>query len=144
MKEIEANIQIQLLSINEIHFMMSPDKMDNKLDDVRVGFSNNVELDSGKDRISIVFGVRYIKGEEILLESVYRFGFAVKNLKTFVVKKDENVITIKNLVPHFLNVAIGTMRGILVVKTAGTSLSKMILPIFDSTELSKKLSKSKN
>lgn len=34
--------------------------------------------------------------------------------------------------PHFINVAIGTMRGIIVDKTAGTSLAKYPLPMLDA------------
>lgn len=34
--------------------------------------------------------------------------------------------------PHFINVAIGTMRGIIVAKTAGTSLAKYPLPMLDA------------
>ena len=44
--------------------------------------------------------------------------------------------------PHFLSVAAGTMRGILVVKTAGTNLSKYPLPMIDGNQLSVSLSKS--
>ena len=50
--------------------------------------------------------------------------------KLYNEKKDK--IEIKELMPHFINVAIGTMRGIIVAKTAGTSLAKYPLPMLDA------------
>lgn len=45
--------------------------------------------------------------------------------------------------PHLLNVAVGTMRGILVVKTAGTNFSKYPLPMIDVNQLNSNLSTQK-
>ena len=83
----------------------------------------------------------YQKNHKILLSnSRYKFVFEVKNLSQFIVFKDNQVIKVNHIMPHFLNVAVGTMRGILVVKTAGTNFSKYPLPMIDVNQLNANLS----
>ncbi len=140
-----VNILMRLVSVDEIRFMMSSGEMVDMPgpDDLQIGFMNQVQLDEvDKDRISIAFGVRYELKKEPVLESVYRFVFEVKNLAGFVSFHENGSFTIKHLMPHLLSVAVGTMRGILVVKTAGTGLSNYPLPIIDSNELNTFLSSS--
>lgn len=88
-----------------------------------------------KDTVSIVFGVKYVLAEDTLLESQYKFRFEVKDLKNFLKYEDGNVLVIQELMPHFLSVAVGTMRGILVVRTAGTRISEFPLPMINVEEL---------
>jgi hypothetical protein len=121
---------------------MSTDKINGDLrpEDLKIGFSNQLEPDVDNDRISIVFGVRYILEGEIVLESIYKFSFFVKDLSQYIIFNDDNNLTITHIMPHFLSVAVGTMRGILVVKTAGTDFSKYPLPIIDINKLNISLS----
>ena len=132
---------MKLDSINEVKFIMLPDKISNETDfeKIQLGFSNQIIPDIENDVIAILFGVQYAYKNEIVLESVYRFTFSVVDLKKYITLND-NIITIAYLMPHFLSVAVGTMRGILVVKTAGTKLSKSPLPIIDPNELNVTLS----
>lgn len=141
MKKENINIEMKLDSINEVKFIMLPDKISNETDfeKIQLGFSNQIIPDIENDVIAILFGVQYAYKNEIVLESVYRFTFSVVDLKKYITLND-NIITIAYLMPHFLSVAVGTMRGILVVKTAGTKLSKSPLPIIDPNELNVTLS----
>jgi hypothetical protein len=136
------NITIKLLTVSEVRFLMSTDKINGDLrpEDLKIGFSNQLEPDVDNDRISIVFGVRYILEGEIVLESIYKFSFFVKDLSQYIIFNDDNNLTITHIMPHFLSVAVGTMRGILVVKTAGTDFSKYPLPIIDINKLNISLS----
>ena len=77
-----------------------------------------------------------------MLDCIYKFSFEVIDLSRYVIIDGDN-ITINHLMPHFLNVIIGTMRGILVVRTAGTLFSKYPLPILDANALNDSLSQSK-
>lgn len=72
-----------------------------------------------------IFGTKYELEGEVILESVYRFEFEVKDLARFINTDDNNNITISHIMPHLISVAIGTMRGILVVKTVGTIIVKV-------------------
>ncbi|MCI2082959.1 MAG: hypothetical protein LKK08_05710 [Bacteroidales bacterium] len=145
MAKSNNNIEMRLLSVNEEKFMMAANKCDGTTapEDLQLEFSNRVSPNTETNIIDISFGVRYVLKEEPILESVYRFSFEVKNLSSFVVKNDDGNMTINDIMPHLLNVAVGTMRGILVVKTAGTNLSKYPLPIIDATTLSNNLSSKK-
>ena len=138
----ENNIQMKLLSVDEIRFMMSSDAIDEKTDSdsIQIGFSNGVEPDFENDTFNMVFGIRYVADDSVILESVYRFSFAVVNLAQYITINEDKSITITHLMPHFLSVAVGTMRGILVVKTAGTAFARYPLPMIDVNKLNENLS----
>lgn len=138
----EKNIQMKLLSVDEVRFMMSSDAIDESTnpENIKIGFSNGIDPDVERDRFSMIFGVRYMVDSELILESVYRFTFEVVDLVRFVTFNQDQSITINHLMPHFLSVAVGTMRGILVAKTAGTAFALYPLPIIDINQLNENLS----
>ena len=144
MAENNDNIQIRLTSVNEVSFMMSPGKVgDNvKPDAIQIGFSTQIQPDVENDIFNMIFGTRYELDGDVVLESIYKFEFEVKDLRQFIVNNNQN-ITGKHIMPHLLNVAVGTMRGILVVKTAGTNFSKYPLPMIDVNQLNSNLSTQK-
>ena len=141
----KVNIQMRLNSVSEVSFMMSPGKLgDNiKHEDIQMGFSSQIKPDIEKDRFTLVFGVRYETADETILESVYQFVFEVMDLEQFIIYNDNQSITVNHIMPHLLSVAVGTMRGILVVKTAGTNFSKYPLPMIDVNQLNANLSTTK-
>ena len=133
---------MRLTSVKEVSFMMLPGKLGNDVnpEDVQMGFSSQINPDMENNQFTLLFGVRYETGGEPILESIYQFVFEVKNLKQFIVFNDDQSITVNHLMPHFLSIAVGTMRGILVVKTAGTNFSKYPLPMIDINQLNANLS----
>lgn len=145
MAEDYEKILIRLASVSEISFMMSPGKLgkDVKPEDIQMGFSSQTQPDIENDRFTLVFGVRYETAGEPILESFYQFVFEVKGLKRFIEFNDNQSITINRIMPHFLSVAVGTMRGIIIVKTAGTNFSKYLLPMVDINRLNDDLSKTR-
>ncbi|WP_289225402.1 hypothetical protein [Bacteroides acidifaciens] len=138
------NIQMRLQSISEVAYNTDMSKIcdDVNPDDLQVGFANKILPDIENNVISIVFGVQYLYENEKVLDCIYKFSFEVIDLSRYVIIDGDN-ITINHLMPHFLNVIIGTMRGILVVRTAGTLFSKYPLPILDANALNDSLSQSK-
>lgn len=142
MTENKVNIQMRLASVSEVSFMMSPGKVADNVNPeaIKIGFSVRIQPDVEKDILTLFFGTRYELEGEVVLESVYRFEFEVKNIRQFIVFNDNQSITVNHIMPHFLSVAVGTMRGILVVKTAGTNLSKYPLPVVDINQLNADLS----
>lgn len=138
------NIQMRLLSVNEVSFSMDLSKVDENInpDDLQIGFANQIIPDIEKNTISIIFGVQYVYETKKVLDCIYKFSFEVMDLNRFVVVDGDN-ITISYIMPHFLSVIIGTMRGILVVRTAGTLFAKYPLPMFDVNALNNSLSQSK-
>jgi len=142
MAENNINIQMRLTSVSEVSFMMSPGKISDETnpENIQMGFSSQIQPDLNNNRFTMNFGVRYELTGEVVLESVYCFVFEVKDLTQFVVFNNDQSITVNHIMPHFLSVAVGTMRGILVVKTAGTNFSKYPLPMIDVNTLNANLS----
>lgn len=143
MAEDNVNIQMRLASVSEVSFMMSPGKLGDNVNPeaIQIGFSTQIQPNVEKNVFNLVFGTRYDLEGDVVLESIYQFEFEVKNLSQFIVVNDNKSITVNHIMPHFLSVAVGTMRGILVVKTAGTNLSKYPLPMIDGNQLNVSLSK---
>lgn len=142
MTESNVNIQMRLTSVNEVSFMMSPGKITEEVlpENIKLGFSSQIQPEVESDKIALIFGVRYELEDDKILECVYRFEFRVNGLDRFITTHDKEGITVTYIMPLLINEAIGTMRGILVVKTAGTNLSKYPLPIIDSVRLTQSLS----
>ena len=59
----------------------------------------------------------------------------VEELKNFIEKDDSGNMHVSSIVPHLINVAVGTMRGILLIKTSGTKLAGYPLPLVNVEEL---------
>jgi len=138
MAEEHINTLMRLASVSEVSFMMSPGKTGDNInpESIQIGFSTQIQPDVDNNTFSLFFGTRYELEGEAILESVYRFDFEVKDLGQFIVYNDDQSITVNHVMPHFLSVALGTMRGILVVKTAGTLFSHYPLPMIDVNQLS--------
>ena len=133
---------MRLATVSEVSFMMSPGKVGDNVnpDAIQIGFSTQIQPDVKNNIFNLIFGTRYELDGDVVLESLYKFEFEVKDLRQFIVFNDNQSITVNHLMPHFLSVAVGTMRGILVVKTAGTNFSKYPLPMIDVTQLNESLS----
>lgn len=142
MENENVSIQLRLSSVTEISFMMSPGKIGNDTnpEDIQMGFSSQIQPDIDNNTFTLTFGVRYELNGDVILESIDQFVFEVKDLKQYVVFRNDQSITVNHIMPHFLSVAVGTMRGILVVKTAGTNFSKYPLPMIDINALNANLS----
>lgn len=136
-------IQMRLRSVNEISFSMSSGKLgdEDRGNELMIGFQNNVIPSIEENIFTTDFGVQYSIGGDVILQSVYRFVFDVKNLSEFVSVNKQGKINVKGILPHVISVAVGTMRGILVVKTAGTDLSRYPLPMMDPVQLCDNLAK---
>lgn len=142
MTEDNVNIQMRLASVREVSFMMSPGKIGDNVnpDAIQIGFSTQIQPDVENNIFNLILGTRYELDGDVVLDSLYKFEFEVKDLAQFIVFNDDHSITVNHIMPHFLSVAIGTMRGILVVKTAGTNFSKYPLPMIDVNQLNANLS----
>lgn len=135
---------MRLQSVSEVSYNTDMSKIGGNVnpDELQVGFSNQILPDIENNVISVVFGVQYLYEKEKVLDCIYKFAFEVVDLSRYVVIDGDN-ITINYLMPHFFSVIVGTMRGILIVRTAGTLFSKYPLPILDITALNDSLSQNK-
>lgn len=126
-------IQVRLVSVSEVKFMINSDESllaKSQPNGPNIGFAHAVSANIKQNIVILHFGVQYAVDTTPILESRYEFTFEVNQIEK-VVKIGKDKIEIKELMPHFISVAIGTMRGIIVAKTAGTSLAQYPLPMLD-------------
>lgn len=134
MERKSADFQFCLKSIKEIEFFFDQDAQ--KLNSIQ---DNQLELNFGqgfipgeKDVFTYIFGVAFLFEGRRLLETRLAFEFEIKEDKSQnVVFDGDTVIVDDTVMPLILNVCIGTLRGVLVAKTAGTKLADFPLPIVD-------------
>lgn len=130
---------MRLLSVVETRFIIDDSRFqENNPDpeDMKICFSYNLNPDTENDKILLTFGVRYNIADDVtVLESVSAFSFEVLDLKNFIEKDDSGNMHVSSIVPHLINVAVGTMRGILLIKTSGTKLAGYPLPLVNVEEL---------
>lgn len=134
-------LAIRIRSISEIKFSMTSGLIgsEDRGNELQLGFKNHIEPDFKKNLVQFDFGVMYSLGNETILECIYAFEFEIPNLELFLGINAEGKLIDNGVIPHLISAAIGTMRGILVVKTAGTDLSKYPLPIMDPISICKNL-----
>lgn len=142
----EVKIEFRLISISEVRSMIATaDKFSaiSSGSEVQITFGNQVYPEVKDNRISLVFSTKYVFKESVLLDVAYRFTFGVKNLEKFVVLNFDGTATINTIMPILLNIALGAMRGIVAVKSAGTVLEKYPVPVIDEKALMQALGKKK-
>lgn len=135
----EKGIRLTLLSVSEMKFILNigdTENVDSK--SIKVGYIVHLSPCREKETMDMDFRLRLVSGETIYLETTYKFSFKIEDFDRHVVFNDNGSVTLTFL-PHMVNVAIGTLRGIILVRTVGTPLSKFVLPITDAVKLSKRI-----
>ena len=128
---VNEHFKTRIKSISEVQFMLNIDDTLLAKTLPSVGFAYSVSPDMEAKTISLLFGVQYSIEDIPILECRYEFVFEVPYIEYVVDMDNGQAVGINGLMPDFISVAIGTMRGIIVVKTAGTPLSKYPLPMLD-------------
>ena len=86
--------------------------------------------------------VRYQLGkneEAIILELQTSHIFEIIDLNNLVEIKDDVITDVSGITPTLVGIAIGTIRGLIISKTAGTPLADYPLPIINPQLLCKNL-----
>ena len=133
-------VQIGLSAVNEKTFRYHPEKLSDNFDPklIKMSFTNGINgLNVEKNMISIVFGAKYSYENQDILECVYSFDFGVKDLKRFVTVNPNKSVKIDVIMPHLINTAIGTLRGIILVNTEGSPLRNYPLPMINAEQMLK-------
>ncbi|MDH6357142.1 hypothetical protein [Parabacteroides sp. PF5-9] len=99
---------------------------------VKYFFSYELEEDLFYINISII----YEEKNNQILEAENRFTFHIKELKRLIKVQSSTSFALEvDFLPTLINVAIGTMRGIIFSRTGSSSLSEYPLPMISMTEL---------
>lgn len=132
--QVPKNIQFRLLSIDEKKFKSDIDEvLANTINDENLKFNLGYSLlpnpDENTLEIEIVTKYLYEDHELLFLSASLTFSF-VEFSEVFEIKegKIQEKVTI---IPTLINVAIGTIRGMIATKICGTYLRKFPLPLID-------------
>lgn len=128
---------MRLLSASEDRFMVNAVDIPEKIDEnyLNITLGHRPIPKTGKDEMDVAISIKYSYDNAVLLDCQYTFHFHVENLKDFIVEDTKDSVTIRSLMPHLVNIAVGTMRGLIMAKTAGTKLSRYPLPIVNAMSI---------
>ena len=145
MEDIKSNMEIQLrlIKVQEIGFFMDTAKLssitstDPELFNIEIGLQ--VLPDLTKDILDLQLIVRYLLHEDSKNIKVVELQtsnlFKIFNLSNVLSITDKELADKNNVIPTLVGIALGTLRGILVVKTAGTILNEYSIPSVSPTDL---------
>ena len=139
----KTEIQLRLLKVQETGFFMDSVLLstieENKPDLFNIEFGLQVEPKVSQNILNLHLIVRYILTANSQSEKVVELqtsnSFEIIDLEKLMSISDSEITDNNSIIPTILGVALGTLRGILVVKTAGTILADFPLPIVNPTEL---------
>ena len=138
-------IQLRLIKVQETGFFMdtaklsSINKTDHELFNIEIGLQ--IIPDLTNEIIDLQLIVRYLLNEHAVNIKVVELQtsnlFKIFNLSNVLSITDKDLTDENNVIPTLVGIALGTLRGILVVKAAGTILSEYPIPIVSPTDLCK-------
>jgi hypothetical protein len=142
MSQVKKQLSMRLLSVKETSCSInSGPEIEAKINDkLRVGFYQKSDAKIEDSIFVFEFGVKYeAEDKTTLLDIVYEFQYYIKDLHDYVEMNEGEITKISVIPPHLVNVAIGTMRGVIAVRTAGSKLSDYPLPLLDTMSIVKAL-----
>lgn len=94
-------------------------------------YCTNSEINIASDSIIISASIKYFSSSVTYVDFTVALSFYVENLEQIVVyKEDSKEISFRSdILPSFLNITCGTVRGMLAEKVKNNSLSKYPVPL---------------
>ncbi len=136
--EVERKISFSLVSIREEKFETREIVLDGD-STIGVQFLVETEIHPDAQFVYVRAGVRYKKEADIVCECVLGISFGIEEFHT-VVSIDEASKRINfssNIVPTFLSITYGALRGALFERVKNTSFELFPLPLISMPELEK-------
>lgn len=129
----EPRIEIALTGSNEIKFMLNIPNEEINVNILKFGYINNVTPNLSHQTLTVDFGIQYAYKEEPVLECRYTFQYTYNSPDDveLVASTEKGLKINSDLMKTILNVSTGAIRGIMIARTAGTSLAKYPLPLLD-------------
>ena len=136
MMETEKRINFSLISIREERFEVS-DIGGSTINELNVQYLVETEVHPVDGMIYVRTGIRYRKDESVICECILGIRFTIKDFDTVVsIDEDSKKINFtSNLMPTFLNITYGALRGALYERVKDTPLESFPLPLMSMSEL---------
>ncbi len=140
----EIKIEFRLDKVVETGFLMNLEALETKdvlPDAIKVEFGFKIDIQENDDVLVLHLLAKYSYPREgidtKILEITSANHFSVKNLADLIEVKEGSFTDKAGLLPPLLGICIGTIRGMMVVKTMGTVLADFPLPIVNPTDILK-------
>ena len=136
--ENDIRVSFGLDAIQDQTFTLS-DSLPEQIDPEKLELRYLVETEilSGQEKVKVQTGVIYMVDErplcELILNTVFRLN-PFSEIITIDNAKKTVSFTVE-VIPTLLNIAFGTLRGVLFEKTKGTSLAAFPLPLIPMPQL---------
>ena len=128
-------MQIQLVKIEELLYDDKTKPDDDIQETIFVKLLLNVLPDIRKNLMELVVGVIYHTESENLLTYEVKSVFKIKGMNEFVYVQNQNVFVMPQLLNILIGISIGSLRGMLVLKTSESAFKNYPLPIMNIAEL---------
>ena len=137
---IQINVSIE--AINELRFLMAePNLLPSGDITGQLQFNQllETEIDKTHHKVIVNAGAKYALPEQTLCELVINVVFSLEPFDSIIkIDPDQRTISFAaEFIPTLLNVAYGTLRGILAAKTKDTPLAAYPLQMVQMEELTK-------
>lgn len=135
-------INFQLAKVKEVSFSydellvenFDTDKIGNNLG---IGINYAVEVDEKEEFLKLKVRVIYrFKGEKkTILNYTNQIYYKIKDLTNHIIIKDDMIDIDDEFLAILLNISIGTIRGMIAVKTMGKIINNFPLPILNPKKI---------
>jgi len=145
-KEIK-NFNVKIARIKEIFFQCNEldDKIINQLNEklISVGLGLRINPNSLTEELGIALKINYVFHKDALKVELCAYEvecfFQIIEFKQVVKIQKDRINIDDGLLANLLSITIGTVRGMLSLKTSGTALNKYPLPLLNAVEILKQL-----
>lgn len=140
-------ISIRLLKIleNSFYIDLSPLRTldEIKPDSIKFELGFKLDINEDNDYLDLFLNIQYLFQDKNtkILEAETINSFEIEDLKNQIERKGEQFTDKSGFLPTILGVGLGTIRGVIVAKTAGTILVDYPLPIINPTDILNNLKK---
>ena len=138
MMESEKRISFSLVSIKEEKFEAVSD-LNTTWNGLSVQCLLETEIHPKEEIVYVRSGVRYLVEKSVVCECVLGLSFLIEDFHTVVTIDEEckRINFSSNLMPTFLSITYGALRGALYERVKGTPLELYPLPLLSMPELEK-------
>jgi hypothetical protein len=142
-KNTVKQVELKLVKIKETSFYLNTEELNSianfDINNMKIEFGFKVDLQAENNLFILHLIVKFVYPLESSTLKIVELStaniFEIKSINEFVFVSDNQFEDKAGILPTLLGMAIGTLRGILVAKTAGTLLDDYPLPIVNPTEL---------
>ena len=136
----EINISLKKIQDYKFYynldFSVTKKKIEEGMLPYNVTIKYNISYNLEENFFYLNLSISYDDNNILILEAENRFTFQIKDLKSLIkIQSDKSFSLEVDFLPMIINIAIGTMRGIIYYRTSSTPLSEFPLPMISLNEL---------